>query len=347
MFGRAFVPAHSEMRITIVTPARAGSTHGNRITAIRWAGILEQLGHHVLISQTVDDQPADLLIALHARRSHASIKRFRRQWPERPIVLALTGTDVYRDLKRDPRVESSLELAQRIVVLQPKALEQLNDRFRAKARVIYQSVELIARASRSSQSFDVCVIGHLRWVKDPFRAALAARLLPDSSRIRIRQVGSAMTEAMATRARAEADRNHRYQWLGELTRSRTQRILTGSQICVLSSRMEGGANALSEATVAGVPVLASRIDGNTGILGENYPGLFDVGDSRTLAQLLIRAETDDGFLSDLRRRIKKLAPLFNPNRERRAWADLLRELRGSKISNRSLHSDRRTNEFTN
>jgi glycosyltransferase involved in cell wall biosynthesis len=135
-----------------------------------------------------------------------------------------------------------------------------------------------------------------------------------------------MTEAMATRARAEADRNRRYRWFGELTRTRTQRVLASSQLCVLSSRMEGGANALSEAIVAGVPVLASRIDGNVGILGEDYPGLFDVGNTRELAQLLIRAETEQHFLSDLRQRVKKLAPLFNPQRERRAWSNLLREL---------------------
>src|SRR5689334_24198857 len=128
------------MRITIVTPAPAGSTHGNRITAVRWAGILKQLGHRVLISQSYDRQAADLLIALHARRSYASIERFHRRCSGAPLVVALTGTDLYRDLKTDPRAEKSLALAQRIVVLQPKALEQLDERFRTNARVIYQSV---------------------------------------------------------------------------------------------------------------------------------------------------------------------------------------------------------------
>lgn len=330
MFGRAFARALSnEMRITIVTPARAGSTHGNRITAIRWAGILKQLNQRVSIRESFDREPADLLIALHARRSYASMKRFHQQHPDAPIVLALTGTDLYRDLKHDPRAEKALAMAQRIVVLQPKALDQLNDSFRAKARVIYQSVEANDRASaRSSMrgSFDVCVIGHLRSVKDPLRAALAARLLPDSSRIRILQVGGAMTTAMAARAHAEADRNRRYEWLGELTRSRARQILARSHVCVLSSRMEGGANVLSEAVVAGIPILASRIDGNVGILGADYPGLFSVGDTRDLARLLRLAETDTEFLSDLRRRVKQLAPLFHPNRERRAWADLLSEL---------------------
>lgn len=317
------------MRITIVTPARAGSTHGNRITAIRWARILKQLDHRVSIRQTFDSQPADLLIALHARRSYSSIKSFHLHYPDVPIVVALTGTDVYRDLKHDYGPRKALAIAQRIVILQPKALEQLNDSFRGKARVIYQSVETSGPSNRSStaQSFDVCVIGHLRAVKDPFRAAMAARSLPDSSRIRILHIGSAMTKAMAARAHAEADRNHRYQWLGELARSRARHILARSQIFVLSSRMEGGANVLSEAIVAGVPILASRIDGNVGILGADYPGLFDVCDTRELARLLSLAETNTAFQSDLCRRVKKLAPLFNPKRERRAWADLLRELR--------------------
>lgn len=323
------------MRITIVTPARAGSTHGNRITAVRWAGILKQLGHRVSISQSYDRQPADLLIALHARRSYASVQRFHRQHSNAPIVVALTGTDLYRDLKTDPRAEESLALAQRIVVLQPKALEQLDERFRVKARVIYQSVargigaqlqQRVKGRSVTDRSFDVCVIGHLRAVKDPFRAAMAARLLPASSRIRILHVGAAMTAAMAARAQAEAARNQRYRWLGALARARVRNILAKSRLCVLSSQMEGGANVLSEAIVAGVPILASRIDGNTGILGEDYPGLFDVSDTRELARLLLRAETDADFLSDLRRRVKKLAPLFDPQRERRAWAHLIREL---------------------
>ena len=317
------------MQITIVTPAAAGTTHGNRITALRWANILEGLGYSVSIQQSFDRERAGLLIALHARRSYGSIKRFHRQYPEAPIVLALTGTDVYRDLKHDLRAKESLALAHRIVVLQPKALEQLNENFRRKARVIYQSVEKTDRLTRRStkgRRFDVCVIGHLRSVKDPFRAALAARLHPESSRIRILQIGGAMSTAMANRAQAEAAHNHRYQWFGELSRPGARRVLARSQICVLSSRTEGGANVLSEAIVEGVPILASRIDGNIGILGDNYPGLFDVGNTRALAGLLLQAETDSEFLNDLRRHVKELAPLFNPQRERRAWADLLGEL---------------------
>src|SRR5207248_8550671 len=207
------------------------------------------------------------------------------------------------------------------VVLHPGALRELDTAARRKAHVIYQSIEAPPTlathgraANRSSNGFDVCVIGHLRPVKDPFRAALAARLLPPSSQIRIMHIGGAMTREMEKRARREERINPRYRWLGELSRTRALRNLAQNQLCIISSRMEGGANVLSEAIVSFVPLLASRIDGNVGILGADYHGLFGVGDTRELAQLLARAERDPRFLNDLRTRAERLASLFNPKR---------------------------------
>jgi len=317
------------MRIEIVTPAPPGSSHGNRITAVRWANILKQLGHRVTTTQSYSGKKIDSLIALHAHRSYQSIKIFHREHPQLPIVVALTGTDVYRDLETNSYAERSLEIATKVVVLQPKALERLQPGIRAKACVIYQSVDSSVfgfRRSSNENKFEVCVVGHLRRVKDPFRAALAVRLIPASSLTQVMQIGAAMTEGMALRARAEARRNNRYRWLGEVSRSRTLEYLGSSQVCVISSLMEGGANVLSEAIVAGVPVLASRIDGNVGILGEDYPGLFEVCNTRELAKLLVRSEMDPAFLKNLRSRIKRLAPLFRPTREQRAWAKLIREM---------------------
>jgi putative glycosyltransferase (TIGR04348 family) len=330
------------MRIGIVTPAPPDSRSGNRITAVRWAKILRQLGNLVSISQSYDGESYDLLVALHARRSHPSIRSFRRAIIEAPIIVALTGTDLYRDIRRNNRAQKSLDIATRIVVLQPKGIEELRPGWRGKTRVIYQSVEEIPRLGnkdgraarttskpargRRSGHFDVCVIGHLRAVKDPFRTAMAARLLPDSSRIRIAHIGAAQTEAMMLRARHEMQVNQRYHWLGEQTRSRVRRILAKSHLCVLSSRIEGGANALSEAIVASVPILASRIGGNVGILGADHPGLFDVGDTEHLARLLARAERRPDYVAELKARGRNLVHLFDPAREERAWADLISEL---------------------
>ncbi|MGI8897066.1 MAG: selenoneine biosynthesis selenosugar synthase SenB [Pyrinomonadaceae bacterium] len=334
------------MRIGIVTPAPPDSRYGNRITALRWAKIFRRLGNRVSISQAYDGKSYDLLLALHARRSHASIINFRRQNPEAPIIVALTGTDLYRDIPINHLAGKSLDIATRIVVLQPKAIEELRPDLQEKTRVIYQSVDGMRRQSvrgkrgaksttnkrasggRRTNIFNVCVIGHLRAVKDPFRAAIAARLLPDSSRIRVLQVGKAMNQAMATRATQEMRGNKRYQWLGELPQSGVRRILAKSSLCVLSSRMEGGANVLSEAIVASVPILASRIHGNVGILGEEFPGYFGVGDTTQLAQLLTRAETCPPYLAELRAQSKNLAALFNPMREKLAWVDLISELAG-------------------
>ena len=319
------------MKIGIVTPAPSGSTRGNRITAERWARILRTLGHRVLISEKYEDEQLDLLIALHARRSHSSILRFREEHPDTPIILALTGTDVYRDIHENPRARRSLKLADRIVVLQPYALRELTPADRKKTHVIYQSVEIGRgwkgpRRPSMGRHFDVCVIGHLRPVKDPFRAAMAARTLPDSSRIHIIQLGGALSKQMEQRALHEMQINQRYRWVGELSRARTWRALAQSRLCIVSSRIEGGANVLSEAIVAGVPVLASRIAGNIGILGQRYPGLFRVGDARELGQLMLRAETDRKFLRGLQMAVEKLAPLFDPEREQRAWARLIAEL---------------------
>ena len=321
------------MRIAIVTPAPPNSRHGNRVTALRWARILRRLGNRVSILQIYDAKPYDLLIALHARKSHRSIIDFRRQNPAIPIIVALTGTDIYRDIQTSPQARESLNIATRIVVLQSKALKELRPGWRKKTRVIYQSVDKTSRwtsnnsakRAASNGSFDVCVVGHLRAVKDPFRTVMAARSLPASSRIRVLQIGGAMTDAMANRARKEMSSNERYRWLGEQPKTRVRRILAASRLCVLSSQMEGGANVLSEAIEAGVPILASRIDGNAGILGESYPGYFDVGDTAHLTRLLKRVETSPDYLAELKARIKTLAPLIDPVREEQAWSEMISE----------------------
>jgi len=329
------------MKIAIITPAPPDSRYGNRITAVRWATILRRLGNRVSILQTYDGKPYDLLVALHARKSHSSIIDFRRDNPSAPIIVALTGTDLYRDIRRNRRAQESLDISTRIVVLQPKAIEELRPSWRRKTRVIYQSVEdnhaPTARSNsakttttkdeaQTNGNFDVCVIGHLRAVKDPFRAAMAARSLPDSSRIRVLQIGGAMTAAMAKRAHREMDINERYRWLDEQPRSRVRDLLNQSSLCVLSSRIEGGANVLSEAIAARVPVIASCIDGNVGILGKDYPGYFEVGNTKQLARLLTRAETSQQYLAKLKSSTKGLAVLVDPSQEVQAWSDLINEL---------------------
>jgi len=316
------------MYIGIITPAPPGSLSGNRVTASRWSKILRQLGHRVVIRESYLGEPFDLLLALHAKRSFESTQRFHREHPKSPIVVALTGTDLYRDLRRSRNAQRSLDIATRIVALQPRALDELQG-WRNKTRVVFQSVSRRPTQKRSPKSpfFEVCVVGHLRPVKDPLRAAMAARLLPRSSRIRVTNLGAAMNEEDEYRAQREMNLNPRYRWLGEVSPFRVREILSKSQLFVISSRMEGGANALGEAIVAGLPVLASRIPGSIGILGDDYPGYFDVGDTTGLAGLMLRCERDPEFLSEITKLCSELIPLFEPDREQASWADLIDELK--------------------
>ena len=311
----------------MICPAPPRSLSGNRVTALRWARILRRLGHRVVVAKTYEGEPCDLLVALHARRSARAALVFHKHHPDKPLVVALTGTDVYRDIHRSRRAQQALEAATRLVTLQPLAIQELPPRLRPKARVIYQScLPTKALTPRRRDFFDVSVAGHLRTVKDPFRAAYAARLLPPSSRIRILHAGAAMSDAMARQAQAEQARNPRYQWLNGLPRAQARRLIAASRLLVLSSRMEGGANVISEALVDGVPVLASRISGSVGLLGKDYPGYFAFGDTAALRRLLLQAESDAGFYARLQSRCSRRAPLFRPAREQAAWKKLLAEL---------------------
>jgi glycosyltransferase involved in cell wall biosynthesis len=115
-------------------------------------------------------------------------------------------------------------------------------------------------------------------------------------------------------------------WRGDRPRAEVRRLLGRARAIVLSSLSEGGANVISEAVAAGVPVLASRIDGSVGLLGRDYPGYFPVRDTEALARLLHRIETNPQFLLRLRRAVARRAPLFRPARERAAWKKLIGEL---------------------
>lgn len=314
------------MHLLLITPTPR-SRKGNWVTAARWRRILRRLGHRVTIRQTYTDETCDLLIALHARKSFESIDRFHRRAPERPLIVTLTGTDLYRDIRSSREAQRAMAWADRLILLQPEGYAELAPELRRKTRVIRQSASPSrARIVKARRTFDVCVVGHLRAVKDPFRAASASRLLPPASRIRVLQAGEALSPSMEEQARAEMAANPRYRWLGNIPRWKVRQLLARSRVMVLSSEMEGGANVVSEAVVAQLPVTSTRIAGSVGLLGADHPGYFEVGDTAGLASLLSACETDADFLQRLADCSRRLAPLFDPAREEAAWRELLDEI---------------------
>lgn len=287
--------------------------------------MLHAAGHKVAVAGEWDAAPADVLFALHARRSHASVLRYRQAHPQGNLVVVLTGTDLYRDIRHDSGAQLSLKLAQRLVVLQEQGLRQLPRQFRAKTRVVFQSAQVNAAAIPPKNKFRVCVLGHLREEKDPFRAALALQLIRPEEKIELLHLGKAMSPEFAAQANTLMAHEPRYRWLGSLPHWHALRWLCRSHLMVISSRMEGGANVIAEAVCAGVPVLASAISGNLGMLGSGYPGYFPPGDETMLAELLTKAMQDHAYYQSLKRGIAARRRLFRPQSEQASLVRLLRE----------------------
>jgi len=331
--------------ILIVSPASRRENNGNWQTASRWRRHLAR-DHRITIAsgwQSGDAAP-DLLIALHARRSGNALAAFKAAHPHKPALLVLTGTDLYRDIHVDGDegaiARASLALADAIVVLQPRGLDQLDDAARAKTRVIYQSAPTLrarraparapARASartrtRAGMPLDVAMIGHLRQEKDPLTFIRAAGLVGVPG-LRLLHVGAALEPLLAEAARSEQAANPRYRWRGALPHMATRRVLRRCHAMVIASSMEGGANVIIEAVTCGVPVLASSIDGNRGMLGEDYAGYFALGDAAALAALIERSVLDAGFYARLQRQCAARARLFAPDAERARLLDLVDNL---------------------
>jgi putative glycosyltransferase (TIGR04348 family) len=320
------VPDLRRVNIVIATPAARGSRKGNRITALRWAGHLRALRHHVRVVEEWDGQGCDLLVALHATKSNPSVERFRARRPDGLLIVGLAGTDLYQDLPSSPEARRSLELATLVTVLQPLGIEALPPEVREKARSIVQSAHAARPTPAPPDAFQICLLAHLRAVKDPFLGASALRLLPARSRARLVHLGAALDPGAEARARHEMAENARYVWLGERPHRAALGLLAGSQLLLVTSRLEGGSNAVSEALAAGVPILSTQVDGSVGVLGADYPGYTPAGDAGALASSLLRAEEDAGFMSALRRGVERARPLVDPAREREAWRALLGEL---------------------
>jgi putative glycosyltransferase (TIGR04348 family) len=315
-------------RILIVSPAAARDNNGNWQTASRWARFLQ--GRHavdVAGGWTPDDPAPDLLIALHARRSAHALAAFKAAHPQRPALLALTGTDLYRDIDTVPEARASLDAADALVVLQEAGLARLDPRWRAKAHVIYQSASPLRPAlpAPGRRHVDICMIGHLRPEKDPLTFMRAAALVK-APRVRLLHIGGALDPQLLEAAQATAAACPRYRWLGPMPHARTRQHLKRCHAMVIASTMEGGANVIIEAVSSGVPVLASRIDGNVGMLGADYAGYFAVGDAEALARLIERCVQDPDFEAGLRRQCAARAPRFLPGTERAALADLVDNL---------------------
>ena len=319
-------------RLVIISPALADANDGNWHTARRWSRFLAR-DFDVAVSKAWDGSPADAMIALHARRSAESIAAFERAGG--PVAVVLTGTDLYRDIRGDANAQHSLAVADRLVVLQDRGLDELAEPLRARTVVIYQSAATLRPGRPRARSFDLVMVGHLRAEKDPVTALRALARLPRErepfGRLRLIHVGGDKDPSIAAEFRRVAAADPRVELRGALPHSRARQLIRRARALLLPSRMEGGANVLIEAVTAGVPVLASRIGGSLGMLGEDYDGYFAVGDDAALARLIARCQAEPAFLDHLVSQCARRAPLFEPARERAAVRALAHNLRSARL----------------
>ena len=307
--------------MVIVTPALASANNGNWQTAQRWARML-QPAYRVRLADRWDGGDEDLLIALHARRSAAAVAAWRERAPRRPLCLVLTGTDLYRDIDTDATAQASLAAADTLVVLNTLGARQLPAPLRAKCRVVLQSCAGHTPVTKTARHLRVLMVGHLRDEKDPRTYWSAARRLAGRADIRLDHIGAALDPALGDEAAALSAAQPNFCWLGGRTHGETLRRIRSAHLLVHASRMEGGAHVVIEAVRAGTPVLASAIDGNLGLLGDDWPATFPVGDDARLAALIAQARDDPAMLPRLARAAAARAPLFAPEAERAAVCDI-------------------------
>jgi len=320
-------------RAVVVTPRRA-VRGGNRVTALRWARHLRALGWSVRVvdaeSDAGDDAgcDADALVALNAWLCHAAIERHAERRPRTPLIVIVTGTDVYdaspQNDERTAAVERSFACATAVAVLQPLAFDALPPAARAKAHLVLQSVALhgCTRTPRTDV-FEALVLANLRSVKDPLFAARAARRVRDDSRLVVSLAGELLEPGLSVELAHEMRTNMRFEYLGALPHAAALRRLARAGALVSSSLREGGPIVLVEAAALGVPVLATRIPGHVGLLGADHPGLFACGDERALTALLERVESDGAFARELATAGRRCAENARPERERASIAALL------------------------
>jgi putative glycosyltransferase (TIGR04348 family) len=306
--------------LLIVTPYLADANNGNWRTAQRWARLL-QARYRVIVQANASGaaaRDAACMIALHARRSHPAVLKWLAQGTTRPVAVALTGTDLYRDLPDgNSEARASLELAGALIVLQEDALNYLSAVHRGKATVVLQSARALTPAVKPVTRFNCAMVGHLRAEKDPLTALYAWRFLPAAEPIHLHHIGGMLDPELGAAARAFMRVEPRYRWLGAMAHGATRQAIKRAHVLLVPSLMEGGANVVVEALTAGTPVLGTRMSGNVGMLGAGYPGLFPVGDSAALAALLLRCRHDPAFLREINAWCRRRAPLFSPEHERR------------------------------
>ncbi|MGB0775028.1 MAG: glycosyltransferase [Akkermansiaceae bacterium] len=299
--------------IIIHSPYAESASQGNSVTAVRLENILTHAGYEVSHSeQDYLGGAADGMVALNARKSARAIAKFRYLHPDATLVIVLTGTDINHPdvIDESSWTSISLKLADHLIVLHDASLAFVPERFREKTSVIYPSVSLPDGLVHSPTSNDMIVSGNMRKEKNFKLAVEVSNNLPPSVSIHLYGKPSSPASGKIV--------EH-----GAVSHEEMLSVMARGRALLNTSTQEGGANAICEAIVLGLPVIASAIPGNIGMLGEDYAGLFPSNDAEALTAMLVRCVEDESFYQQLKQQVADRAPLFAHRQESEAWVNLL------------------------
>lgn len=263
----------------------------------------------------------DLMIGIHATRSSNAAAYWVSQKGDREncpsLIMTLSGTDLYLDYPENKHTELSLKLASKLIVLQSLAPRKLPQHLANKCEVIYQSCPSLPALAKPAKPMTFLMVGHLRDVKDPLTFIKAAEALQHRNDLNFIHIGQSLDDQLAEQATLASANLPNYQWLGEVSAPETRHWIQKAHALVHASKQEGGAHVIMEAVTAGTPVIASRMDGNLGMLGEDYPAYFEVGNFQQLAELIARFadQPESAWVLSMQHTCNNRAALFAPELE--------------------------------
>ncbi|YCM44811.1 glycosyltransferase [Verrucomicrobiaceae bacterium 227] len=297
---------------------------GNSVTTHRIVEILREQGIEARGCHGFDGQPADILISLHAVKGAQAVVDYREVSPDGKVIVLMTGTDIYQFLPEGSiEGDRALEMADAVVVVFDRAIQSLDVRWREKAVVIPSSLAPVKVVAKPEcPPFAISVVGHLRPVKQSFLTIEAVARHPEWKDVEVWQIGESLDEQCTAEAREWEKRDSRYRWFGGLPREESLALCARSSLTVNSSILEGGANAVLEAMTMGVPVLANKIEGNLGLLGDDYPGYFE----GEMDEILSKVITGGVDLLAWKDHSSSRLPQFSREHEAACWLDLFGKL---------------------
>lgn len=315
------------MDILILCPIINALETGLYTTARRWETIFRQLGHNVRIASPSDAvTETDILVALNPVRCSSYLEDLPLS--ETPLIVVLTGTDIYNELKKKPNFYRHLESARVLIGLHPGITEEVPERYRSKLRVIVQSAPNQKSRPQNNILYGQAIfIANLRYFKRPMTVFAAACALNENVNINITHIGDIVDDEYHFWSQPEFHKTvPRYNWLGAKTREDTASALASSDVMLIASSTEGGSNVQSEAISAGVPIISSRNRCVESLLGSDYPGLFDTDNHHQLACLIEKFFVDHSFRELLKSNVSRASYQFSYDLEVEKWKNVIQEI---------------------